>query len=305
MAHGKLPAHIIELDDSVDANEAGLDADLVALSVAASRAQNAAIRYEERTTSLKLSLSPASSATRDQGPLLDAQSPRRHHVEKQKPIQERERPSYHEDDNAPNLRKGSPEFGSPGGHYNANRVVQPRHQASGAMSPTLTRSFIPSVQSGGDRLSPANGITLKGTHQAETAMSESRFQAISSAGSITSAQKRRNGTTSADFRTETSNWRGKKMKEVALATETVPVDRQVSPSRKEESYSTDENVLLTTVFRTDIYPLIKTACSQHPGIRSKEQAHSVGRAVRGNSDIKTQGRKLTCVLSSYRSQPKF
>lgn len=307
MANGELPANIIELDDSVDAIEDDLDADLVALSIAASRAQNAAIRYEARTTSLKMSFSPSSSspATRDQGPLFDAQSPRRHQVEKQKPIHERERPSCHEGGKAPNPRIGSPELRSPDGHYDANRVVQPRCHASEVVSPTPTRSSIPSVQTGEDHLSAVNFIALGGPYQSETAMSESRPQLISSAKPIMNAQKRRNGTSSADIRTGTLSRKERKMKEVALATRTVPVDWQSSPSRIEDSHPRDENVLLTTVFRTDIYPLIKMACSQNSGIRSKEQAHSVGRAVRDNSDITNQGRKLTCVLSSHRSQPRL
>lgn len=287
MANGELPAHIIELDDSVDAIEDDLDTDPVALSIAASRAQSAAIRYEAPTTSLKVSFSPSSSssATRDQGSLLDAQSPRRHHSEKQKPFQEPERPSCHEDGKAPDPRIRSPELDSPDG-YDANRVVQPRYKASRTISPKPTRSSIPSVQSGGDHLSAVKVIALQDPYQPETATSDSRPQAISSAGSIADAQERRNGTISADVGIETLSRKERKTKEVALATGTVPRDRQSSPNNTEESYSRDENVLLITVFRTDIYPLIKRACLQHPGIRSKEQAHSVGRAVRDNSDIR-------------------
>ena len=305
MANATLPSHIIELDDSVDNSENDFDPDLVALRIAASRAQEAAIRYEARTTSMKTSFSASFLETRDQSPPFDARDSRQRHERDQERNQERERSSCDEDGETLNPRTESPDLGSPHGHSDVNQVVQPRHQATADIFPTRTKSPVPSFETGEDRLSAVSVMTLERPHLREAAMSEPRPQPPS-AGS-TKAQKRRNRTSSPDvWMKKISRKKARKVEGVVPATKTPRLGRQSSPSHTEGSYSNNENHLLTTVFRTDIYPLIKTACSQHSSIRSHEQAHSVGRAVRSNT-IRSiyQARWLTCVPSSHRSRPKL
>lgn len=284
MPNARLPAHIIVLDDSEDALEKDFDADLAALRIAASRAQDAAIRYEARTTSLKKSFSAFIPETRDVSPPRDTRGSRRHHRPEQERNQEHKRSSCQEDGKKADPRIESPELVTPDGHYDDNRAVQPKDQGSGDISSTRTEHPTPSSVTSGDRLSVVNVIALEYPDQTETAISKPRLQPISSAGSTANAQKPRNRTSSPDvWITKTSSKKARKVEEIAPATRTAHLGKQSPQSHAEESHTQDENHFLTTVFRSDIYPLIKTACLQHPGIRSKEQAHSVGRAVRDNA----------------------
>lgn len=306
MANGLLPSHIIELDDSVDNSENDFDADHVALRIAASRAQNAALQYEARTASMKTNFSASSSEKRDQSPSIDARSPTQHHEQGQERCQERERSSCDKDRTTPNPRAESLDLGFPDTHSAANRSVQPRNRGSAEMSPTRTKPRIPSCETGEDRLSAVNVIALGQLYHTDAALSEPRPQAVASTESTT-AQKRRNRTSSPDvWMKKISRKKARKGGEVTPATRTARLGRQSSPGHAEESDSRDENMLLTTVFRTEFYPVIKAACSQHPSIRSQEQAHTVGRAVR-NDAVRTiyQGPGLTCVPSCHRSRPKL
>ena len=294
MANGKLPPHIIELDDSVDAHDSHFDADLVALRVAALKAQNTAIQYEVQTTAMQASISASYRETRHQSPPLGASSPRQHHEQEQERHEEREWSSCDEHGKTPNLRTESPELGSPDGHYDFNRVVQTGFQECGHISSKRTSSPFSSSESGDDRL-PAVHETVPGRPcHTKTAPSEPRHKATLSAASA-SAQKRRRL-----WMKNISRKKARTVEDVAPATKMARLGRQSKSDIKEE------HILLAAVFRAEIYPLIKSACSQNQSIRSQDQAHSASRAVRNNAvHIAYQSWRLTCVSSSHRSPPRL
>lgn len=294
MANGKLPPHIIELDDSVDAHNIRYDAELAALRVAALKAQNAAIQYEVRTTVMQASISASYRETQHQSPPLGAPSPRQHHE------QEQERHEERDHGETLNLRTESPELGSLRGHYDFNRVVQTGSKASGDIPPKRTSSSFSSSKSDDDRLPSVHETVPGRPYHMKRAPSEPRHKAILSATSA-SAQKRRRLWTE-----NISRKKARRMKDVAPATKMARLGRQSLSSHIEKSDVKDEHILFAAVFRAEIHPLIKTACSQNQSIRSQDQAHSVGRAVRSNAvHIAYQSQGLTRVSSSHRSRPRL
>ena len=290
MTHGTLPSNIIELGDSEDDKGKDFDTDLTTFRIAASRAHNVASRFEARTLSLKTSDVDTIPGKRDQSPLLDARSLRQGYEQEQGQKQS----PCEEYDQGLNHRSESPELGSPGSQYTAKGVVQLKARASGEISSNRTNPSMPSLRTGGHRLPGVDSIAV-GLHQGEPAPSKTRLRPTPSK-EPTNTPKGRKWTPSTDvLMRQFSRKKTREMGDVAPATNLAHLGSQSLPSHTEEADSKDENNLLTSVFRADIYPLIKTACSQHPSIRSPAQAQSVSRAVRnGVLDILYRDWRLTC-----------
>ena len=277
MTNGTLPLNIIELGDSEDDKGKDFDTDLTTFRIAASRAHDVANRFEARTLSLKTSDVDSIPRKRDQSPLLDARSLRQQYEQEQ----EQKQSPCEEYDESLNHRSESPELGSPGSQYTAKGVVQLKARASGKISSNRTNLSMPSLRIGGHRLPGVDTIAV-GLHQAESAPSKTRLRPNSSKEPTITLKGRKRTPSSDVLMRQISRNHTREMGDVAPATNLAYLGSQSSPSHTEEADSKEKNNLLTTVFRADIYPLIKTACSQHPSIRSPAQAQSVGRAVRND-----------------------